>query len=185
MIDKVLKETKEKMDAAVEGTRHEFSSIRTGKASPSLLEHLPVDAYGSMMPLNQLGTVSAPEARMLLVQPWDKTQINAIMKAIQSSDLGFTPSNDGNVIRVPIPQLNEERRRELVKLAHKTAEQGKVSVRHARKEANDDLKKAEKESVVSEDQMHTGLDKVQEITDEYIKKLDELLSHKEEEIMEV
>ncbi len=185
MMDKVLMETEEKMEAAVEGMRHEFSAIRTGKAAPSLLEHLQVDAYGSMMPLNQLGTVSAPEPRMLLVQPWDKSQIGVISKAIQSSDLGLTPSNDGNVIRVPIPQLNEERRKDLVKLAHKTAEQGRVSVRHARKEANDDLKKAEKDHGVSEDQMHTAMDSVQEITDGYIKKLDELLAHKEEEIMEV
>ncbi len=185
MIDKVLNETEEKMEAAVEGIRHEFQAIRTGKAAPSLLEHIQVDAYGSMMPLNQLGTVSAPEPRLLLVQPWDKTQIGAIMKAIQSSDLGLTPSNDGSVIRIPIPQLNEERRRELVRLAHKIAEQGRVSVRHARKEANDGLKKAEKDGVVSEDQMHTGLEKVQELTTDFTKKLDELLAHKEEEIMEV
>ncbi len=185
MIDKMLNETEEKMDSAVEGIRHEFQGIRTGKAAPSLLEHLQVDAYGSMMPLNQLGTVSAPEPRLLMVQPWDKSQIGAIMKAVQVSDLGLTPSNDGNVIRIPIPQLNEERRRDLVKLAHKTTEQGRVSVRHARKEANDNLKKAEKDSVVSEDQMHTAMDKVQELTDVNIKQMDELLAHKEEEIMEV
>lgn len=185
MIDKLLKETEEKMKSALEGIRHEFAGIRTGKASPNLIEHLQVEAYESKMPLNQLASVSAPESRLLLVQPWDKSQIGPIMKAIQSSDIGLTPSNDGQVIRIPIPALNEERRKELVRMAHKIVEQGRISVRHARKEANDELKQAEKDSEVSEDQMHTGMDKVQELTDGYIEKLDELLKHKEEEIMEV
>jgi ribosome recycling factor len=185
MIEKVLKESEEKMKQAMEGIRHEYNSIRTGKASPSLIEQLQVEAYESKMPLNQLGTVSAPEPRLLVVQPWDKSQIGAIMKAIQSSDLGLTPSNDGQVVRIPIPQLNEERRKELVKLAHKITEQGRVSVRHARKEANDELKQSEKEHEFSEDEIHRTMDKVQELTDTYVAKLDEMLQHKEDEIMEV
>ena len=185
MIEKVLKESEEKMKHAMEGIRHEFTSIRTGKASPGLIEHLPVDAYGSKMPLNQLGTVSAPEPRLLMVQPWDKSQIGVIIKAIQTSDLGLTPSNDGQVIRIPIPPLNEERRKELVRLAHKITEQGRVSVRHARKEANDELKQSEKDHEFSEDEIHKTMDKVQELTDNYVIKLDEMLQHKEEEIMEV
>ncbi|MBW7996742.1 MAG: ribosome recycling factor [Candidatus Glassbacteria bacterium] len=185
MNEKLLEEVEEKMKSALEGIRHEFAGIRTGKASPALIEHLQVDAYGSKMPLNQLGTVSAPEPRLLLVQPWDKTQVGPIMKAIQTSDIGLTPSNDGQVIRIPIPALNEERRKEMVKMAHKISEQGRVSVRHARKEANDSLKQAQKDSEVSEDQMHTDMDKVQELTDSYIRKLDKGLKHKEEEIMEV
>ena len=141
MIDLVMEETTEKMEKAVTGIRHELAGIRTGKASPGLLEGIQVDAYESKMPLNQLSTISSPEPRLLLVQPWDKTLIGAISKAIQSSDLGLTPSSDGNVVRVPIPQLNEERRKDLVRLVHKVVETGRVSIRHARKEANDELTK--------------------------------------------
>ena len=151
MIEKLLKETEEKMQLALDGIRHEFAGIRTGKASPSLIEHLQVDAYGSKMPLNQLGTISAPEPRLLMVQPWDKSQIGAIVKAIQSSDLGLTPSNDGTVVRIPIPQLNEERRKELVKIAHKYAETARVAVRHVRRDALDVIKKLEKDHKISKD----------------------------------
>jgi len=185
MIEKLLKETEDQMKHSLDGIAHEFSAIRTGKATPSLIEHLQVNAYGAKMPLNQLGTVTAPEPRMLMVQPWDKSQIGEIMKAIQTSDLGLTPSNDGQVVRIPIPPLNEERRREFVRLAHKITEQGRVSVRHARKEANDAFKVAEKEHTITEDQMHNALTKVQELTDAYIAKLDKMLEHKEAEIMEV
>jgi len=181
----LIKEVEEMMLKAIEGIRHEFAVIRTGKASPSLLEHLQIDAYGSKMPLNQLGTISAPEPRLLIVQPWDKSLIGTISKAIQTSDLGLTPSNDSQVVRIPIPQLSEERRKEFVRLAHKIAEQGRVSIRHARKEANDKLKQDEKDHIISEDQMHTAMDEIQELTDMYIEQLDELLKHKEGEIMEV
>ncbi len=185
MNESIVKAAAEKMERAVEGIRHELAGIRTGKASPALLETLQVEAYESKMPLNQLSTISSPEARLLLVQPWDKTLIGAISKAIQSSDLGLTPANDGNLIRVPIPPLNEERRRDLVRLVHKIIETGRISVRHARKEANDELKNMEKDGKLSEDQEHRGFDDVQKLTDKYIEKMDELLKIKEEEIMEI
>ena len=185
MIDSVLKDATEKMERAVAGIRHELAGIRTGKASPGLLENLQIDAYESKMPLNQLSTISSPEPRLLVVQPWDKTLIGTISKAIQSSDLGLTPSSDGNVIRVPIPPLNEERRKDLVRLVHKIVETGRISVRHARKEANDELKKMQKEGELSEDQEYHGFDEVQNLTNEYIEKMDEMLKVKEEEIMEI
>ena len=152
MIDSVTETATEKMERAVAGIRHELAGIRTGKASPGLLENLQVDAYESKMPLNQLSTISSPEPRLLVVQPWDKTLIGAINKAIQSSDLGLTPSSDGNLIRVPIPPLNEERRKDLVRLVHKIVETGRISIRHARKEANDELKNTQKDGKLSEDQ---------------------------------
>ena len=185
MIDSVLKDATEKMERTVAGIRHELAGIRTGKASPGLLENLQIDAYESKMPLNQLSTISSPEPRLLVVQPWDKTIIGAINKAIQGSDLGLTPSSDGNVIRVPIPPLNEERRKDLVRLVHKIVEAGKVSIRHTRKEANDELKKKQKEGGLSEDQEYQGFDEVQNLTDGYIEKMDEMLKVKEEEIMEI
>ncbi|MEA1997642.1 MAG: ribosome recycling factor [Gemmatimonadota bacterium] len=185
MIQQIIKSATDEMEHAVEGIRHEFAGIRTGKATPALIESIQADAYDTKMPLNQLSNISAPEPRMLLVQPWDKTLTGTIKKAIQSSDLGLTPSSDGNVIRVPIPPLNEERRRDLVRMVHKIAETGRVSIRHARKEANDSLKKAQKESLLSKDNEHTGMDEVQKLTDKYIEKMDELLKIKEEEIMEI
>ena len=185
MIEGVLKTTTQKMEQAIEGIRHELAGIRTGKASPTLIENLQIEAYGSKMPLNQLATITSPEPRLLMIQPWDKSIIGSIMKAIQSSDLGLTPSHEGNIIRVPIPPLNEERRRELVRLAHKIAENGRISIRHSRKEANDQAKKAEKEHQISEDEAHRGLDEVQKLTDKYIEKIDVLLKAKEDEIMEI
>lgn len=185
MMDSIIRQTKEKMQKAVDGIRHEFSGIRTGKAAPVLLENIQVEAYGARMPINQLATVSAPEPRLLVVQPWDKNMAGPIQKAIMTSDLGLTPSSDGNLIRVPIPMLTEERRKELVRVAHKIAESGRVSIRHARKEANDDLKKAEKESGISEDNVRRGMDEVQKLTDDFIGKMDSLLKTKEDEIMEI
>ena len=185
MKDKIYKSAEDKMKHAVEGITHELATIRTGKASPALLDSVIVDAYGSKMPLNQLSSISVPEPRLLVVQPWDKGMIGPIEKAIQISDLGLTPSNDGNVIRLPIPALNEERRKDLVKLVHKLVETGRISVRHARKEANDELKQALKDSAISEDEEHRALDEIQKLTDRYIEKMDELLKHKEAEIMEV
>ena len=185
MIEEILKKTTQKMELAIEGIRHELAGIRTGKASPSLIEHLQVEAYGSRMPLNQLATISAPEPRLLVIQPWDKTVTGEVMKAIQTSDLSLTPLHEGNIIRVPIPTLNEERRKELVRLAHKVAENGRISIRHSRKEANDLVKKGEKEHQISEDEAHRGMDEVQKLTDSYIEKMDELLKVKEDEIMEI
>lgn len=173
------------MDDAVEAMRREFASVRTGKASPALLDTIKVDAYGSKMPLNQVATVSTPEPRLLVVQPWDKGLMQAVEKAIQASDLGLNPANDGNVIRIPIPQLNEERRRELVRLLHKVAEEGRVSVRHARQEANKTIKQEQADHDISEDEARRQMDEVQQLTDDYIKRLEEMLAAKEEEVMEV
>jgi ribosome recycling factor len=182
---KRLKETQSRMDNALEAMRREFATVRTGKASPALLEHVRVEAYETQMPLEQLATISAPEPRLLVVQPWDKSVMDAIERAIQSSDLGLNPSNDGTVIHVPIPPLNEERRQELVKILHKMAEEGRVSVRTARHAANDEIKAQMKSGEVSEDDGHKLLDQVQKLTDEYVIKIDVLLKAKEEEVMEV
>jgi len=165
--------------------RREFTSVRTGKATPALLDTVRVDAYGSKMPINQVGTVSAPEPRMLIVQPWDKGLLKAIENGIVTADLGLNPSNDGNIIRVPIPQLTEERRKEMVKLLHKLAEEGRVAIRHARQEANKELKKKQTDHELSEDDVHRQMEQVQKLTDEYITKIDQLLKHKEQEVMEV
>lgn len=173
------------MDDAVEAMRREFASVRTGKASPALLDTIKVDAYGSKMPLNQVATVSTPEPRLLVVQPWDKGLMQAVEKAIQASDLGLNPANDGNVIRIPIPQLNEERRKELVRLLHKLAEEGRVSVRHARQEANKTIKQEQGDHDISEDEARRQMDEVQQLTDDYIKRLEDMLAAKEEEVMEV
>ena len=180
-----LKETKARMEKALDAMRREFSTVRTGKASPALLEHVRVEAYETHMPLEQLATISAPEPRLLVVQPYDKGLMGVIEKAIQSSDLGFNPSNDGTVIHVPIPQLNEERRQELVKVLHKMAEEGRVSIRAARHAVNDDIKQEMKSGDVAEDQGHKLLDEVQKMTDDYVEKVDTLLKAKEAEVMEV
>jgi ribosome recycling factor len=185
MIESIVKTTTDHMNRAVEGIHHEFLVIRSGKASPALIETLHVDAYGSKMPLIQLATISSPEPRLLLVQPWDRSLVGTISKAIQSSDLGLTPTNDSNVIRVPIPPLNEERRKELVRMVHKIAETGRISIRLTRKEANDRLKKEEKDGKLAEDDSHRLMEEIQKQTDKFIAKIDELLKAKEEEIMEV
>jgi ribosome recycling factor len=178
-------EAREHMQAAVEAMRREFNSVRTGKASPALLDTVKVEAYGSKMPINQVATVNVPEPRLLIVQPWDKNLMGDIEKAIQSAQLGLNPSNDGNLIRVPIPQLNEERRKDMVRILHKLAEEGRVSVRYARQEANKDVKQREGDHDISEDQARSELDAIQKLTDEHIAKIDELLRAKEEEVMEV
>lgn len=173
------------MESAIEALRREFSSVRTGKASPALLDTVRVEAYGAQVPLNQVATVSAPEPRMLVVQPWDRTMLGPVEKGILTSDLGLNPSNDGKIIRVPIPALTEERRREYAKLLHRMAEEGRVSIRQARKEANDQIKRLQKEHDLSEDDARREQDEVQKLTDRYIQQLEELLKHKEAEVMEV
>lgn len=180
-----IAEATERMDKAIEAVRREFNSVRTSKATPALLDTVKVEAYGSKMPLNQVSTVSAPEPRMLLVQPWDSTLLNQIEKAIQTSGLGFNPANDGNLIRVPIPPLTEERRREMVKLLHKLAEEGRVAVRHARQEANKEIKQQQQGGQLSEDEAFRQLEQVQSLTDEHVERIDELLKAKEREVMEV
>lgn len=173
------------MEKAIEAMRREFGSVRTGKASPALLDVVRVDAYGSKMPINQLANVSAPEPRLLLVQPWDKSLMTTIEKAIQTAELGLNPASDGNVIRVPVPALTEERRKEMVRMLHKLAEDGRVAVRHARQEANKELKRLQSAHEVSEDDAHRHMDEVQKMTDNHIHKIDELLKAKEQEVMEV
>jgi ribosome recycling factor len=180
-----LQKARQRMDGAIEALRREFAGVRTGKASPGLLDTVKVDAYGSMMPLNQVGTVSAPEARMLMVQPWDKSLLKAIEKALRESDLGLNPSNDGSIIRIPIPPLTEERRKEYVRLLHKLTEEARVAVRNVRRDANDEIKHRQKDEGLSEDDIRREQAEVQKLTDEYIHKIEELMKHKEAEIMEV
>jgi ribosome recycling factor len=185
MINDIISETKGHMQKAVESLQHEMALIRTGRATTNLLDVVRVDYYGSHVPVNQLATVGVPEPRMLTIQPWDKRAIQAIEKAILASGLGLTPSNDGNIIRLPIPQLTEERRRDLVRVVHKLAEEGRVSIRNARRDANEMLKDGEKEGEIPEDDGKKAQKHVQELTDEFIRKVDEVLKRKEAEIMEV
>jgi len=180
-----IAEARSQMEKSIEAMRREFASVRTGKATPALLDMVRVDAYGSKMPINQVATVSAPEARMLIVQPWDKSLMHAIEKAIQTAELGLNPANDGNVIRVPIPALTEERRKDMVRMLHKLAEEGRVAIRHARQEANKDLKRRQQAHELSEDDVHRQMDEVQKLTDSYIQKVEELLKTKEQEVIEV
>ncbi len=181
-IPELLKHAKELMQKAVENTRREFAGIRTGKATTSLLDLVRVEAYGSHVPLNQVALVAAPEHRLLTVQPYDKSLAPAIEKAIRESELGLNPANQGGLIRVPIPPLNEERRKELVKVVHKLGEEGRVAVRHARGEAHAKIRKLEK---ISEDDRSRGEKELQKLTDDHIKQIDQLIAAKEAEIMEV
>ncbi|MFO7587055.1 MAG: ribosome recycling factor [Gemmatimonadota bacterium] len=185
MTSAVLKETAAQMDRNIEAVQREFTGVRTGKASPALLDSVQVEAYGSRMPLRQTATVTAPEPQMLVVQPWDASLVNTVAKAIQSADLGLNPSVDGNLIRVRIPPLTEERRRDMVKLLHKFAEDGRVAVRHARHKAKSDIEKLMKDGKVGEDAGRRDLELLQKLTDEHIARIDELMTHKEAEVMEV
>ncbi len=180
-----LDKARQRMESALEALRREFASVRTGKASPALLDSVRVEAYGSKVPLNQVGTVSAPEPRLLTITPWDKSLLKEIDRGLRESDLGLNPSNDGSIIRVPIPALTEERRREFVKHLHKMAEEARVAVRQARKDANDEVKASQKKEGLSEDDVRREQDKVQKLTDQYIGKVEEILKHKEAEVMEV
>ncbi|BCV21118.1 ribosome recycling factor [Moorella sp. Hama-1] len=185
MLADILQETEARMQKAVEGLRRELASLRAGRANPALLEKVLVNYYGTPTPVNQLATISTPEARLLVIQPWDRNVLPEIEKAILKSDLGLTPSSDGTVIRIAIPQLTEERRAELVKVARKKAEEFRVIVRNARREANEKLKAQEKNKQASEDEVKRAQEKVQKATDNYIQTIDKVLSTKEAEIMEV
>jgi len=185
MIDEFLADAKERMQKSVESTRNEFSTIRTGRASPHLLDRLVIDYYGAPTPLKQLAQVAATDARMLTVTPYDKSSINTIEKAVMESDLGLTPSNDGNVIRLQIPELTEERRKELVKVVHKVAEDGRVAVRNIRRDVMHDLRELKKEGEAGSDEEHHGETELQKQTDASIGEIDSLLKGKEEEILEV
>jgi ribosome recycling factor len=181
----ILKETEEKMKAAVEATRHELSTLRAGKASLAILEPVRVDYYGAKSPLNQVATLSVPEPRMIMVQPWEPKQIAMIERGILEANLGLNPSNDGRVIRIPIPALTEERRKELCKRAREIGEKGKVAIRHIRHESRTALEKKEKVKEISEDERDRGYEKIQSLHDEYIQAVADSVSHKEADILEV
>jgi ribosome recycling factor len=185
MIQELRKKSHERMQTAIEALKKKFGAVRTGRASLSLLDGLAVDYYGTVTPIQQVASLSIPDSRQILIQPWEQKIIPEIEKAIMKSDLGLTPMNDGKLIRINIPALTEERRKQLVKVVKKEAEDAKVAVRNIRREINEDLKKLEKEEHISEDQIKKEHDEVQKITDSFIKKVDELLEHKEKEIMEV
>jgi len=180
-----VKEADQAMNAAVEAMRREFSTVRTGKATPALLDTVKVEAYGTQMPLNQVSSISTPDPTLIVVQPFDQTLIGAIEKGILTADLGFNPSNDGNLIRVPIPPLNEERRKEYVKILHKMAEEGRVSIRHARHKARGTIQELVKEHELGEDDGRRQTAKVEELTHEYTEAIDDLLKKKEEEVMAI
>jgi ribosome recycling factor len=185
MIDELLADAKERMQKSVDSTRNELATVRTGRASPHLLDRLDIDYYGAQTPLKQLAQVAATDARMLTVTPYDKSSINTIEKAVMESDLGLTPSNDGNVIRLQIPELTEERRKELVKVVHGVAEDGRVAVRNIRRDVMHDLRELKKEGEAGSDEEHHGETDLQKATDAAIGEIDSLLKGKEEEIMEV
>jgi ribosome recycling factor len=185
MVKKILKESEERMHKATEVVRQELVKIRTSKATTALLDGVKVDYYGTMSPLTQVGSLSVADTHSLTVQPWDKSMLDPILKAIQSANLGLNPTKDGDVVRVPIPLLNEERRRELVKLTKKFGEEGKIAVRNVRRDVMEHLKKSEKAEHFSEDERKRGETEVQKMTDRFIKDIDDLLTHKEKEIMEV
>ena len=180
--DHTIQEVSERMEEAFQAVKRDFATIRTGKASPTLLDQVRVEAYGAKMPLNQVATVSAPEPDLLVVQPFDPSVIGDVEKAIQAADLGLNPSNDGSVIRIPIPPLTQERREEYVRILRKMGEEGRVSVRHARRDANEELKSRMKEGELSDDDGHRLMDEVQKLTDKYSKQIDEALEAKEEEV---
>lgn len=185
MLNQIYEETESRMKKSVEATSRELDTVRTGKASVHALDSVKVDTYGTTMPLNQVATVTAPEARLLVVQAFDKTTVGDIVKGIQKADLGFNPSVDGQTIRLPVPALNEDRRKELVRHCKNLAEDGRVAIRNVRRDANEQLKKAQKDKTISEDQEADGHDKVQEMTNDYTKKIDALLEAKEKDVMEV
>ncbi len=185
MIREVMQDTEARMKKALDALKREYSTLRAGRATPSLLDKVSVDYYGVPTPINQMANISAPEPRLLVIQPWDKSVLPTIEKAILKSDLGLTPSSDGTVIRIAIPQLTQERRNELAKVVKKKAEEARVAIRNIRRDANEHIKLLEKEHEVSEDESKRGQDDVQKVTDKYIKDVDHILEVKEQEIMEV
>jgi ribosome recycling factor len=181
----VIKDTRPRMDTVIEDFRRKLSTVRTGRAAVSLLDNVMVDYYGNMTPLNQMASVHAPEPQMLTVQPWDQSQITAVEKAVRTADLGLNPSNDGKLVRIPIPPLTEERRKQMAKQVHDIAEDHRTAVRNVRRDANERLKKMLKDKVISEDAERDGLEEVQRLTNTYISKIDEFAKTKEQEITSV
>jgi ribosome recycling factor len=184
-IKDIASDARKRMDSAVEDSRKKLASVRTGRASVSLLDNVTVEYYGTEMPLNQVATIHAPEPTLLTVQPFDPTQLAVIEKAIRASELGLNPANDGKLIRVPIPPLTEERRRQMVKIVHEIAEEHRTAIRNVRRDANDHIKKLLKDKTVSEDAEREGLDQIQKLTDQHITRINELSEHKEKEVMTV
>ncbi|HKC62121.1 MAG TPA: ribosome recycling factor [Pyrinomonadaceae bacterium] len=181
----VIKEVRPRMESAVEDAKRKLGTVRTGRAAVNLLDNVMVEYYGTPTPLNQMASVHVPEPQMLTVQPWDQTQLGAIEKAIRAADLGLNPSNDGKLVRIPIPPLTEERRKQLAKQVHEIAEEHRTAIRNIRRDANDRLKKMLKEKTISEDNERDGLDEIQKMTNNYITKIDELMKTKENEILSV
>lgn len=184
-MDTLIKHAEEKMKRTVDAVAGDFSTVRTGRATPALLDRVRVDYYGQEMPINQLATISIPESRLIVIQPWDKSVISAVEKAILTSDLNLTPNSDGTIIRLAIPALTEERRGELTKLVHKMAEDGRIAIRNVRRDTNSAIDAMEKKESLSEDEVRRGKQEVQDLTDRYIRKIDEAAEAKTEEIMEV
>lgn len=185
MPKQVIHQASEKMEKAIQALKKELATLRAGRANPAMLDKIMVDYYGTPTPINQMAGVNVPEPRLLIIQPWDKSVIGDIEKAILKSDLGLTPNNDGSVIRIQIPALTEERRIELTKVARKQGEEAKVAIRNIRRDANDDFKKMEKDGLISEDESKRHLDEIQVITDNFSKKVDDTVKQKENEIMEI
>jgi ribosome recycling factor len=185
MPDQIIKHAEESMDKSIEALHHELATVRTGKATPTLLDSVKVDYYGQPVPLKQVASISVPEARLITIQPWEKNLVPEIEKAILASELGLNPQSDGTLIRLPIPALTEERRKDLVKVVKRFAEESKVAIRNIRRDANEKFKKKEKGHDISEDQMHTKQDDVQKMTDKFVDKIDEIIAAKEKEIMEI
>jgi ribosome recycling factor len=185
MSEKVINDLEEKMNKSLKNLQGDLNKVRTGRASLALFDDIRMDYYGTPTPLNQMATLSVPESRLIIIQPWDPNMIGEIEKAILKSELGVTPTNDGKIIRLTIPRLTEERRRELVKIIKKMGEGGKVAIRNIRRDANEDLKDMEREKLISQDELHQHLDKIQKVTDGFIQKIDEVLNAKEKEILEI
>ncbi len=185
MSDEDLKEFREKMAKTLASIQNDLNKIRTGRASLAILDGIRVDYYGTSTPINQVATMAIPESRLITIKPWDGSLIGEIEKAILKSELGITPANDGKTIRIAIPKLTEERRKELVKLVQRKGEEGKIAIRNIRREANDWYKSLEKEKEISQDELHRSLEEVQELTNEFIKKIDEILDAKEKEVLEI
>jgi ribosome recycling factor len=185
MIDEVLQELQQRMKKSVGALQDDLLGIRTGRASPALVEKLPVEYYGTLTPLNQMASIAAPEPRLLVIRPWDASALPDIERAIQMSDLGLTPMNDGKLIRLSIPRLTEERRRDLVKVVSRRLEEARIAIRNLRRDALQDLKEFEKEKMISEDDFYRGKDEVQDLTDKFIKQIDEIGDRKEKEVMEI
>jgi ribosome recycling factor len=185
VLDDIIASAEHRMGRAVEVLVQDLQSVRTGRASPALLDRVQVDYYGSPTPVNALATVSTPDPRLIVIQPWDKSQLAVIEKAIQKSDLGINPTNDGQVLRLALPQLTEERRKALVRQVHQRAEEARVAVRNCRRDANDQVKKAEKEGGVSNEDQHRAQDRLQKVTDQHIRQIDDVSKRKETEVMEV